>query len=190
MEEGRTETGSKKGGKTAAGGRRERGAERHAETRHSGTGASAGDAWTEPSQPGGNGSNQAFIKAPHTQPLIYNRLTANILQVPLGTSEDRKKSERNEVPRELPSKARAPACRPAVWRTSERVCLRLWSGVGEAEPRGSKSGLGWLTRPGPGTCSPVCEGHTRVGNEHVSGWVCLQLQSGPLPAQPNPVQAI
>lgn len=31
----------------------------------------------------------AFINASYTQPLIYNRLTANILQVPLGTSEDR-----------------------------------------------------------------------------------------------------
>lgn len=32
----------------------------------------------------------AFINASYTQPLIYNRLTANILQVPLGTSEDRR----------------------------------------------------------------------------------------------------
>lgn len=38
---------------------------------------------------------EAFINAAYSQSLIYNRLRANILQVPLGTSEDRKKSKRN-----------------------------------------------------------------------------------------------
>lgn len=40
-------------------------------------------------------SIEAFINAAYSQSLIYNRLRANILQVPLGTSEDRKKSKRN-----------------------------------------------------------------------------------------------
>lgn len=38
---------------------------------------------------------EAFINASYAQPLIYSHLKANILQVPLGTSEDGKKSSRN-----------------------------------------------------------------------------------------------
>lgn len=38
---------------------------------------------------------EAFINASYSQSLIYNRLRANILHVPLGTSEDREKSKRN-----------------------------------------------------------------------------------------------
>ena len=97
LEEGREEMGNKKRwGKYLQG--KDRKKEKKArlkpdtqELRHQ-----RGTPWTEHSQPGdGMVPIIAFINAPYTQPLICNCLTANILQVPLGTSENRKKSERN-----------------------------------------------------------------------------------------------
>lgn len=67
--------------------------ERRAETWHSGTQASSKLLLgLKPCQPEGCGMVPipAFINASYTRSLIYNRLTADILQVPLGTSEDRR----------------------------------------------------------------------------------------------------
>lgn len=65
--------------------------ERRAETRHSGTQASSKTSWTA-NLPAGTGHGMvpmaAFINASYTQPLIYNRLTANMLQVPLRTERN------------------------------------------------------------------------------------------------------
>lgn len=66
-----------------------------AETRHSGTRASSRPtSWTENLPAWGCGLDPmaAFINASYAWPLVYNHLTANLLQVPGGTSEDTKKS--------------------------------------------------------------------------------------------------
>lgn len=67
--------------------------ERRAETWHAGTRASSKQLLgLKTCQPEGCGMVPipAFINASYTQSLIYGRLTADILQVPSGTSEDRR----------------------------------------------------------------------------------------------------
>lgn len=100
LEEGRKEMEDKKGG---GGGKqlqkkrrkKEKKGELKPDTQELRPTANVFSGYKRASQGRPHGSSHSLHNVPRAQPLIYNRLTANILQVPLGTSEDRKKSKRN-----------------------------------------------------------------------------------------------